>query len=154
MDCSPLGSSVGGVLQSRILEWGFPPPGHLPDPGIKSRSSALQADSEPSEPPGKLVIYVVTKTSLIFKSQFLYSYKWSPYFYLMIAAREEDDYTLRFSAKRADCMIMCAALVSLAYNDIQHSSSTSWDSLCAKKRNKGFGTHRDGADVDNFARGV
>ena len=32
----------------------FPSPGDLPDPGIKSRSPALQADSLPSEPPGKL----------------------------------------------------------------------------------------------------
>ena len=31
----------------------FPSPGDLPDPGIKSRSPALQADSLPSEPPGK-----------------------------------------------------------------------------------------------------
>jgi len=31
----------------------FPPPGDLPDPGIKPRSPALQADSLPSEPPGK-----------------------------------------------------------------------------------------------------
>ena len=30
----------------------FPSPGDLPDPGIKPRSSALQADSLPSEPPG------------------------------------------------------------------------------------------------------
>ena len=30
----------------------FPPPGDLPDPGIKLRSPALQADSLPSEPPG------------------------------------------------------------------------------------------------------
>ena len=30
-----------------------PPPGDLPDPGIESRSPALQADSLPSEPPGK-----------------------------------------------------------------------------------------------------
>ena len=32
----------------------FPSPGALPDPGIEPRSSALQADSLPSEPPGKL----------------------------------------------------------------------------------------------------
>ena len=32
----------------------FPPPGDLPDPGIKPMSPALQADSLPSEPPGKL----------------------------------------------------------------------------------------------------
>ena len=30
----------------------FPFPGDLPDPGIKSRSLALQVDSLPSEPPG------------------------------------------------------------------------------------------------------
>ena len=31
----------------------FPSPGDLPDPGIEPRSPALQADSSPSEPPGK-----------------------------------------------------------------------------------------------------
>ena len=31
----------------------FPPPGDLPDLGIKPGSPALQADSLPSEPPGK-----------------------------------------------------------------------------------------------------
>ena len=30
-----------------------PPPGDLPDPGIKPRSHSLQADSLPPEPPGK-----------------------------------------------------------------------------------------------------
>ena len=30
-----------------------PPPGDFPDPGLKSRSPALQADSLPSEPLGK-----------------------------------------------------------------------------------------------------
>ena len=30
-----------------------PPPGDLPNPGIKSRSPTMQADSLPSEPPGK-----------------------------------------------------------------------------------------------------
>ena len=54
IDCSPPGSSVHGILQARILEGlPFPPPGHLPDPGIKLRSPALQADSLPSQPPGK-----------------------------------------------------------------------------------------------------
>ena len=36
--------------------WGglrFPSPGDLPDPGIEPRSPALQADSLPSELPGK-----------------------------------------------------------------------------------------------------
>ena len=31
----------------------FPPPGDLPNPGTEPRSPALQADSLPSEPPGK-----------------------------------------------------------------------------------------------------
>ena len=31
----------------------FPPPGDLPDPGIKPRSLALQADALLCEPPGK-----------------------------------------------------------------------------------------------------
>ena len=33
-----------------------PSPGDLPDPGIKPRSSALQADTLPLEPPGKPII--------------------------------------------------------------------------------------------------
>ena len=31
----------------------FPSPGDLPNPGVESRSPSLQADSLPSEPPGK-----------------------------------------------------------------------------------------------------
>ena len=62
MDCSPPGSSVHGILQARIYWSGltFPSPGDLPDPGIEPRSadSFLQADSLPSEPPGKLVSIV------------------------------------------------------------------------------------------------
>ena len=33
--------------------WPFSSPGNLPDPGIKPRSPACQADSLPAEPPGK-----------------------------------------------------------------------------------------------------
>ena len=56
MDCSPLGSSVHGILQffhARILEWAaIPSPGDLPDPGIEPGSPALQAEALLSEPPG------------------------------------------------------------------------------------------------------
>ena len=53
MDCTLPSSSVHGILQVRVLEWlPFPSPGDLPDPGIKPRSSALQADSLPIEPLG------------------------------------------------------------------------------------------------------
>ena len=54
IDGSPPGSSVSGILQARILEgWPCPPPGDLPSPGIKPRSSPLQADSLPAEPQWK-----------------------------------------------------------------------------------------------------
>ena len=57
MDSSSPGSSVHGILQTRILEWvAIPSPGDLPDPGIEPRSPALQADSLPSEPPGKPIL--------------------------------------------------------------------------------------------------
>ena len=43
-----------GILEARILEWvAFPSPGYLPNPGIKPRFPALQADSLPAEPQGK-----------------------------------------------------------------------------------------------------
>ena len=43
-----------GVLQARILECvAMPSSGDHPNPRIELRSSALQADSLPSEPPGK-----------------------------------------------------------------------------------------------------
>ena len=35
-----------------IEYWPFPSPGDLPNPGIKSRSPTLQADSLPPEPQG------------------------------------------------------------------------------------------------------
>ena len=56
--CAPMegslpDSSVHGISQARIVEWvAISSPGDLPDPGIKSGSPALQADSLPSEPPG------------------------------------------------------------------------------------------------------
>ena len=43
-----------GILQARILEWvACPTPGDLPNPGTEPGSLTLQADSLPSEPPGK-----------------------------------------------------------------------------------------------------
>ena len=53
MDCSLPGSSVGS-FQARILEWvAILFSGDLPNPGTEPRSPTLQADSLPSEPPGK-----------------------------------------------------------------------------------------------------
>jgi len=43
MDCSLPGSSIHGIFQARVLEWG----------AIAFSAPALQADTLPSEPPGK-----------------------------------------------------------------------------------------------------
>ena len=54
MDCSH--QAPPSMEFSRQEYWSglpFPSPGDLPDPGIKPRSPALQADALPSEPPGK-----------------------------------------------------------------------------------------------------
>ena len=45
--------SMGFSRQEYWSELSFSSPGDLPDPGLEPRSPALQADSLPSEPPGK-----------------------------------------------------------------------------------------------------
>ena len=56
--CNPMDFTVRGILQVRILEWvAFPFSKDLPNPGIKPRSPALQADSLPTEPQGKPQVY-------------------------------------------------------------------------------------------------
>ena len=73
VDYSPPGSSVHEILQARILEWiAIPFLGDLPNPGIEPRSPALQADSLPSEPPGKpYLLDMALGKSLTVKPQFL-----------------------------------------------------------------------------------
>ena len=54
MDCSPLGFSVHGILQTRLLKWvEFPLPGDLPDPEIEPGSPALAGGFFTTAPPGK-----------------------------------------------------------------------------------------------------
>ena len=54
MDCSLSGSSVHEIPQARILEWvAMPFSRGSSRPRIEPVSLALQADSLPSEPPGK-----------------------------------------------------------------------------------------------------
>ena len=66
MDCSPLGSSVDGILQAIILEWiAFLSSGDFSNPGIKPGSLALQADSLLSEPSGKPHYLKIKMTVLI-----------------------------------------------------------------------------------------
>ena len=47
--------SMGFTRQECWSGLPFPSPGDLTDPGIKPGSPALQADTLPTEPPGKLV---------------------------------------------------------------------------------------------------
>ena len=47
---------MGEHLNITVLYWSgllFPSPGDLPNPGMEPKFLALQADSLPSEPPGK-----------------------------------------------------------------------------------------------------
>ena len=77
MDCSPLGSSVHGILQKEY--WSglpFPSPRDLPNKGIKPRSPAQQADSLQSEPPGKSTHNIIMYTKyIIYNTNYVYLYK-------------------------------------------------------------------------------
>ena len=54
IDCSPLGSSVPGISQARILEWvAISFSGDLPNPGIELTSPALAGGFFNTELPGK-----------------------------------------------------------------------------------------------------
>ena len=54
VDLSPPDSSVHRILQAKYWSGSpYPPPGDLPNPGIKPRSPSLQADSLSAEPQRK-----------------------------------------------------------------------------------------------------
>ena len=64
MNCSSPGSSVHGDSPGKNGS-PCPPPGDLPNPGIKPRSHTLQADSSPSEPwEGRVIIPILQKKKL------------------------------------------------------------------------------------------
>ena len=57
--CAVVRQAPLSMVFSRQEYWSglpFPSPGNLPDPGIKPGSPDLQADSLPSEPPGKSIL--------------------------------------------------------------------------------------------------
>ena len=52
--CDRVGSSVHGILQTRMLEWvAMPSSGDLPDPRMDPGSPVLPVDSLTSETPGE-----------------------------------------------------------------------------------------------------
>ena len=59
MNYRPPGSCVHEILQVRILEWvAIPFSGGSSQPRDQTQSSGLQADSLPSEPPGKPIVSI------------------------------------------------------------------------------------------------
>ena len=63
LDCRPPGSSVHRILQARQEYWSglpFPPPGNLPDPGLKPGSPVSPAlqDFLPTEPGGSSIFWL------------------------------------------------------------------------------------------------
>ena len=57
--------SIGFSRQEYWIRLPFPSPGDLPNPGTELRSPTLQADSLPSEPPGKPIKLVMPSNHLI-----------------------------------------------------------------------------------------
>ena len=82
MDCSPPGSSVHGDSPGKNTGVGCHAllQGNLSNPGIQPRSPALQADSLPTEPPGKPEVILITVyfkliiTYILMYSKVLYFY--------------------------------------------------------------------------------
>ena len=64
MNFSLPGFSVHGISQARILEFPFPSPGDLPDPGIELVSPALAGRFFTTEPPGKPRISMIITISM------------------------------------------------------------------------------------------
>ena len=108
MDCSSPVSSVHGILQQEY--WSglpFPSPGGLPDPGIEPRSPALQADSLPSEPPGKQLCVLVWRANPELESFMLFS-KFNSSVFLVHGTPKLQGYrevTLHTSSKSCTCLI-------------------------------------------------
>ena len=76
LECVRLFGTLWTVAQQAPLSMGFsrqgywsglpcPPPGNLPDPGIEPVSLALQADSLPTEPPGKPIMECINVNFLV-----------------------------------------------------------------------------------------
>ena len=86
--CNPVDRSPPDCSdQARILEWvAFPSPGYLPNPGIKSGSPTLQADSLPSEPPGKPKTKIVNE--LIISAHYHYQFVFLFLFFIQDILRE------------------------------------------------------------------
>ena len=76
MNCSLPGSPVHGIFPARKWRLPFPPPGYLPNPGIKPMSPALAGRFFTTEPPGNHKH--VYKYENIHKYTHTWRRKWQP----------------------------------------------------------------------------
>ena len=67
--CNPMDYTVHGILQARILEWVFPSPGDLSNPGIKPRSPTLQILYQLSHQGSPRILEWVSLLQQIFPTQ-------------------------------------------------------------------------------------
>ena len=97
--------SIQSMEFSRPEYWSgypFPSPGNLPNSGIKPRSSTLQVDSSPSEPPGKpksVLVYVFKRCPLPYltlKLPFLISGEKSLLKYIQLFTQEDSTTVSKF----------------------------------------------------------
>ena len=118
MDYSPLDSFVHGILQAWILEWvglPFPSPGDFPDPGIEHlspASSALQANSLWSEPPGSPIYLYIKNFQIIIGQCSPLEYVISQYFkykvFIHSFFKSENEWNRKENKK--DLMIFCVRI--------------------------------------------
>ena len=100
------GSFVHGDSSGKNTEWvAISSPGDLPDPGIKPRSPALEADTLPSEPP------LFTKSKYYFCSKLFSSQQILEIIAHLLLLRHPKKYTKKGNAK--ECSNYCTtALIS------------------------------------------
>ena len=77
-----------GFSRQEYWSWlPFPSPGELPDPGIQPWSLTLQADSLPSEPPGKPKYHALSSKTLLYignivQNSYYKNCSWHFWFYI------------------------------------------------------------------------
>ena len=130
MDYSLPGSSYHEVLQARILEWeAVAFSRDLPNPRIKPRSPALQADFLPSEPPSNL-------EKAFLKNKLGRTYNWCPITRLPIALNSYYDHILvggQLNAKAKHVEHRLIQSFPRFWRTAYGGSVSSKEDLCCKK---------------------
>ena len=152
MDCvarqAPL--SIGFSRQEYWSELPCPPPGDLPNPGVKPGSPTLQADSLPSEPPGKPKTCTVSD---------LYHYygcsRIQPIFNLRAALKSSQETTSLICIKRFSGVLNGVSLAQedvIAFPPTVRSLLEVWEAKDSKNLTICIGTFllQSSSEVSNF----